>query len=117
MKYLFQFMKLPDDLDVSKLSADEVHFKSVKLERKNLFSKFHDIKFITNLICTKASKILFNAPGRDSVALEDCLSILTDEQKELKALRKQLEDITEERDILKKVVSIFSVSDRKNTTL
>ena len=44
------------------------------------------------------------------------VSILTDEQKELKALRKQLEDITEERDILKKVVSIFSVSDRKNTT-
>lgn len=82
MKYLFQFLKLPDDLDVSKLSADEVHFKSVKLERKNLFSKFHDVKFITNLVCTKASKILFNAPGRGSVALEDCLSILTDEQKE-----------------------------------
>jgi len=45
------------------------------------------------------------------------VSRLTEEQKELKALRKQLEDMTEERDILKKVVRIFSVSDRKNTTL
>ena len=43
------------------------------------------------------------------------VSRLTDSQKELKALRKQLKDVTEERDILKKVVSIFSVSDRTNT--
>ena len=36
------------------------------------------------------------------------ISRLTDAEKELQALRKQLKDVTEERDILKKVVSIFS---------
>ena len=37
---------------------------------------------------------------------------LTQEEKELKALRKQLHDVTMERDILKKAVSIFSKNDR-----
>ena len=37
---------------------------------------------------------------------------LSPEEKELKALRKQLDDVTLERDILKKAVSIFSKSDR-----
>jgi transposase len=81
MKYLFQFMKLPTDMDVTELSADEVHFRSVKLERRNLFSKFYDIRFITNLVCTSNSKVLFNAPGRDSVAIEDALSVLSEGQK------------------------------------
>lgn len=81
MKYLFQFMKIPEDMDVTELSADEVHFRSVKLERKNLFSKFYDIQFITNLVCTSNSKVLFNAPGRDSVAMEDALSVLSEGQK------------------------------------
>ncbi len=40
---------------------------------------------------------------------------LTEEQKELARLRKELEDIRMERDILKKAVSIFSVSDRKSS--
>lgn len=34
------------------------------------------------------------------------------EEQELKDLRKKLKDVTEERDILKKAVSIFSRSDR-----
>lgn len=34
------------------------------------------------------------------------------EELEMKALRKELKNITEERDILKKVVSIFSKNDR-----
>ena len=38
---------------------------------------------------------------------------LTNEQKELKRLRRELSDVTMERDILKKAVSIFSKSDRK----
>ena len=39
---------------------------------------------------------------------------LTEDQKELERLRKQLNDVTMERDILKKAVSIFfSKSDRK----
>lgn len=37
---------------------------------------------------------------------------LSEEEKELKALRKQLDAVTMERDILKKAVSIFSKSDR-----
>lgn len=40
---------------------------------------------------------------------------LTEEQKELARLRKKLADVEMERDILKKAVSIFSVSDRKST--
>ena len=38
---------------------------------------------------------------------------LTENQKELEQLRKQLKDVSMERDILKKAVSIFSKSDRK----
>ncbi len=38
---------------------------------------------------------------------------LTEDQKELERLHKQLKDVTMERDILKKSVSIFSKSDRK----
>ncbi len=38
---------------------------------------------------------------------------LTEDQKELERLRKQLKDVTMERDILKNAVSIFSKSDRK----
>lgn len=37
---------------------------------------------------------------------------LSEEEKELKVLRKQLHDVTMERDILKKAVSIFSKNDR-----
>jgi transposase len=40
---------------------------------------------------------------------------LTEEQKELARLKKDLADVKMERDILKKAVSIFSVSDRKST--
>jgi transposase len=38
--------------------------------------------------------------------------ILSAEEQELKALKKELRDVKEERDILKKAVSIFSKSDR-----
>lgn len=39
---------------------------------------------------------------------------LTEEQKEIARLKKRLADAEMERDILKKAVSIFSVSDRKS---
>lgn len=42
---------------------------------------------------------------------------LTEDQKELARLKRELADIKMERDILKKAVSIFSVSDRKSTNL
>lgn len=40
---------------------------------------------------------------------------LTTEQKEIANLKRELAEIKMERDILKKAVSIFSVSDRKST--
>lgn len=40
---------------------------------------------------------------------------LTEEQKEIARLKKRLADSEMERDILKKAVSIFSVSDRKSS--
>ena len=40
---------------------------------------------------------------------------LTEEQKELARLRRELDDVRMERDILKKAVSIFSVSDRRSS--
>lgn len=40
---------------------------------------------------------------------------LTPEQKENERLRRELADVKLERDILKKAVSIFSVSDRKSS--
>ena len=42
---------------------------------------------------------------------------MTDEQRELSQLRRELQDMKMERDILKKAISIFSVSDRKSTNL
>lgn len=41
----------------------------------------------------------------------------TDEEKEISLLKKQLRDMELERDILKKAISIFSTSDRKNLDL
>lgn len=49
-------------------------------------------------------------PGRGHVKM-------TDEQKEIARLKKQLKDLELERDILKKAISIFSVSDKKSTGL
>ena len=40
---------------------------------------------------------------------------LTEEQRELARLKKELADVKMERDILKKAVRIFSASDRKST--
>jgi transposase len=42
---------------------------------------------------------------------------LTEEQRELVRLKKELEDVKMERDILKKAVSIFSANDRKSINL
>ena len=43
--------------------------------------------------------------------------MMTDEQREIANLRKELTEMKMERDILKKAISIFSVSDRKSTNL
>ena len=82
MAVMLQFLRLPVDLDVSYLCADEVHFRSVKnSHRKGLFAKRYSPQFVTNLVSTKAGKVLFNAMGRDSRALTTALSILSPGQK------------------------------------
>ena len=42
---------------------------------------------------------------------------MTDEEREIERLKKELKEAQLERDILKKAVSIFSKSDRKFTNL
>ena len=78
MAIMMQHLSLPSDLDVSYLSADEVHFRTIKnTKRKGLFAKRSRPEFITNLVAPYSGKVLFNAIGRDSEALETSLSILS----------------------------------------
>lgn len=78
MQYMMQFLKLPKDIDVSYLSADEVHFKTIRIEeRKGLFAKRWTAKFITNLVCPSEGKVLFNGSGRDGNALTTAMSVLS----------------------------------------
>jgi transposase len=82
MQVMMQFLKLPVDLDLSYLCADEVHFRTFKIEdRKGLFAKRYRVEFVTNLVCPKAGKVLFNSIGRDGKALTTSLSILSKGQK------------------------------------
>lgn len=82
MEVMLQFLKLPDDLDVSYLCADEVHFRTIEVKnRKGLFAKRWRPEFITNLVCPSAGKVLFNAMGRDSKALKAALMVLSPGQK------------------------------------
>lgn len=70
------------DLDVSKLSADEVHFRTLSTDtRDHPFAPKFDIKFITNLVCTTHSKVIANAAGRDAQALASCLKELSKPQR------------------------------------
>lgn len=78
MEYMMKFLKLPKDINVSYLSADEVHFKTIRIEeRKGLFAKRWQAKFITNLVCPSEGKVLFNGPGRDGKALATAMSVLS----------------------------------------
>lgn len=83
MKLMLKKYELPKDIDLSHLSADEVHFKTVRIEkREGLWEKRWDIKYITNLVCYSEGKVLWNAPNRDATSLHDCLDILTRGQKD-----------------------------------
>jgi hypothetical protein len=55
MKYMLQFLKIPE-AGWSALSADEVHFRTIRLERKNFFSKRWQAEFITTSFALKASR-------------------------------------------------------------
>lgn len=82
METMLQYMQLPADLDLSYLCADEVHFRTIAVKnRVGLFAKRSRPEFVTNLVCPKAGKVLFNAIGRDSAALRTATSILSNGQK------------------------------------
>lgn len=82
MEVMLQYLKLPKDIDVSYLCADEVHFISKKAKnRKGLFAKRYTPQFVTNLVCPSEGKVLFNAMGRDSQALTTAMSVLSPGQK------------------------------------
>jgi len=78
MRAMRPLVTLPETLDLSFMSADEVHFRT--LPKKNSFLK-PEIQFITNLVCYRESKVLSNAMGRSSKSLRDCLSVLTEPQR------------------------------------
>jgi len=80
MAYMEKRMRLPDNLDVTQLCADEVHFRSVENKKRGTFQRKTKPEFVTNLISPKAGKVISNALGRDSVALEETLLKLTPEQ-------------------------------------
>jgi transposase len=82
MEVMLQFLKLPTDLDVSYLCADEVHFRTFEVKnRKGLFAKRWRPEFVTNLVCPSAGKVLFNSMGRDSKALKAAMMVLSPGQK------------------------------------
>lgn len=81
MKYMEKRMKLPEDLDVSHLAADEVHYCTIKVEKRTgLFAKRVAPQFVTCLVSPKHGKVLANALGRDSESLETCLLKLSPSQ-------------------------------------
>lgn len=77
MRRMQKELKLPPDLDLGDMSADEVHYRTTaNEERDNPFSERWTIQYLTNLVCSKASKVIANAPGRDAAALAKCLKTL-----------------------------------------
>jgi len=82
MHVMLERMRLPDDIDISFLSADEVHFRTNWFGRhRGLFQARWEALFITNLVSYNDGKVLFNAPGRGSESLEQCLAVLSPGQK------------------------------------
>jgi transposase len=78
MRNMKPMIKLPEDINLSHMSADEVHFRT--MPKENSFLR-PDIVFVTNLVCYKESKVLSNAIGRSSKSLKECLKILTEPQR------------------------------------
>jgi transposase len=82
MQLLFERMNIPPSVNLSYLSADEVHFRTLWVgRRKGPFARQWEPQFVTNLVSYFDGKVLFNGLGRGSEALETALSILTPEQK------------------------------------
>jgi|HigsolmetaAR202D_1030399.scaffolds.fasta_scaffold23268_1 Transposase and inactivated derivatives len=78
MRGQLRLEEITKSLDLSKLSADEVHFRTIEEKRRDHpFAARWQTKFITNLVCTKEAKVIANASGRDAKALAACLKTLT----------------------------------------
>lgn len=68
MKSHLNINNFTKDLDLSKMSADEVHFLTeTETKRDHPFAPRWTAKFITNLVCTKEAKVIANAAGRDAM--------------------------------------------------
>lgn len=78
MKKMKPLMAFPKGISFVKMSADEVHFRTMP---KVNSSTRPEIKFVTNLVCYSESKVLANAPGRDKHSLLKCLNVLSPEQR------------------------------------
>lgn len=77
MKPLLNYVE--KDLDFSKMSADEVHFRTIFGKKSTDKNR---VEFVTNLVCTNERKILSNAMGRKGSSLLKCLNVLSAEQLE-----------------------------------
>lgn len=82
MELLSRRMKLPADINLSYLSADEVHFKTIwTAADEGPFANRWKPQFVTNLVSYHARKVLGNAAGRGAEALSEALCVLSNEQK------------------------------------
>lgn len=82
MDLMLKRLRLPEDVDVSYLSADEVHFKTLWIGGKlGPFAKRWEPQFVTNLVSYRDAKVLANASGRGAEALQTTLAVLSPEQK------------------------------------
>ncbi len=78
MEAMMKYLTLPQNIDVSYLSADEVHFKTLHPKKRiSIFQKRWEPKFITNLVCPTEGKVLFNGPGRSASSLATAMSVLS----------------------------------------
>jgi len=78
MQVMLERLRLPDDVDLSFLSADEVHYKTLRFGKNRAIAQARwEALYITNLVSYKDGKVLYNAPGRTSEALDQCFNVLS----------------------------------------
>jgi transposase len=78
MQTMLERLRLPDDVDLSFLSADEVHYKTLRFGKNRAIAQARwEALYITNLVSYKDGKVLYNAPGRTSEALDQCFNVLS----------------------------------------
>lgn len=82
MRQMLFELKLPDNIDCSYLTADEVHSRSIKItNRPQIWSKKLHQEYVTNLVSYKDGKVLWNSIGREKASLDECFKKLTPEQR------------------------------------